>query len=215
MNTFLSFAVLAFALFFCNIAERFISQKTGSPQSTNTNSAKPTDSQPTSSSDGVAEKYSLTPEQLTILNSGKEIKWDGQGMSWTVPANWKLTKAENLSLLWSQGSEAFLIVSISPMNADFPVDISTKAFYDGAVTRQQNGELEKLRYLELDGLKGIEFIETIYQGKDSPRRQQWIGYRKYAGQTQMVNIMLSTKGGNFDKHRDTFAAILSSTKMAQ
>ena len=214
----LSFGVLLFALSFCNIAERFTGQKTGS-SSTNSNTVKPADSnstsQPTSSGDGVGEKYALTPEQSAILNSGKEMKWDEQGMSWTVPASWKQTSAVPNSLMWSSSDGAFLIVSISPMGADFPTDVSLKAQYDGSVTRQKNGELEKLRYLELDGIKGIEFIETMLKGKDDPRRQQWIGFRKYAGQSQQVNIMLTTKGGLFDKQRDTFAAIMSSTKMAR
>ncbi|MBX7171678.1 MAG: hypothetical protein K1X72_12030 [Pyrinomonadaceae bacterium] len=214
----LSFGVLLFALSFCNIADKFIGQKTGT-NSSNTNSTKTTESNstssPTSSSDGVAEKYALTPEQSNILNGGKEMKWDEQGMSWTLPTGWKKMSSSPNSLQWALGTEAFLIVSISPMSADFPTDVSLKANYDGAVTRQKNGELEKLRYLELDGIKGIEFIETMLQGKDSPRRQQWIAFRKYAGQVQMVNVMLSTKGASFDKHRDEFAAIMSSTKMAQ
>lgn len=213
---FLSFGVLFLALSFCNLANRFIG-KTETPSS-NSNLTKTSDantSPNTSGGDGIADKYALTPEQSTILNGGKEVKWDEQGMSWTMPASWKKTKVELNSLLWSSSDGAFLIVSISPMGADFPVDISLKAFYDGAVTRQKNGELEKLRYLELDGIKGVEFIETMLKGKNDPRRNQWMGYRKYAGQVQLVNVMLSTMGGNFDKQRDTFAAIMSSTKMAR
>ncbi len=216
MNIFLSFGVLVFALSFCNIAERFTGQKTDK-SSTNSNSTKTADSnsQPTSSGDGVGEKYALTPEQSSILNGGKEAKWDEQGMSWTLPASWKKSKSDTTTLMYSSADSAFLIVSISPMGADFPTDISLKANYDGSVTRQKNGELEKLRYLELDGIKGIEFTETMLKGKDDPRRNQWIGFRKYAGQSQMVNVMLTTKGGSFDKQRDTFAAIMSSTKMAR
>lgn len=219
MKIILSFGLLFFSLSFCNIAEKFTGQKTGT-SSTNTNSVKPNESNSnssstTSSGDGVGEKYALTPEQSSILNSGKEMKWDDQGMSWTLPASWKKTSATALNAMWSSSDGAFLIVNISPMSADFPTDVSLKANYEGAVTRQKNGELEKLRYLELDGIKGVEFIETMLQGKDSPRRQQWIAFRKYAGQSQMVNVMLSTSGGKFDKHRDEFAAIMSSTKMAR
>ncbi len=218
MKILLSFGVLIFALSFCNLVSKFTGQKIDTTSNTASNSSKPTDSNTssnTSSGDGMAEKYSLTPEQSTILNGGKEIKWDEQGMSWTVPASWKKSSSTVNSLMWSSSDGAFLIVSISPMAADFPVDISLKANYDGAVTRQKNGELEKLRYLELDGIKGVEFIETMLNGKEDPRRNQWIAFRKYAGQVQMVNIMLSTKGGSFDKHRDEFAAIMSSSRMAR
>ncbi len=203
-----------FALSFCNITDRFIG-KTGEPQSSNANKTTEANSSPNAGGGEVAEKYSLTPAQSTILNNGKEMKWDEQGMSWTLPAGWKKTQAEPNSLLYSSPDGAFLIVSISPMGADFPTEISLKAQYDGSITRQKNGELEKLRYLELDGIKGVEFIETMLKGKDDPRRQQWIAFRKYAGQSQMVNVMLSTKGGSFDKQRDIFASIMSSTKMAR
>jgi len=216
MKIILSCGLFFFALSFCNIADRFVG-KTGDPQNNNTN--KPTNANSSSNSGGgggeSAEKYSLTPEQSTILNNGKEFKWDEQGMSWTLPSGWKKTSSEPNSLLCSSPDGAFLIVSISPMGADFPTEISLKAQYDGSITRQKSGELEKLRYLELDGIKGVEFIETMLKGKDDPRRQQWIAFRKYAGQSQMVNVMLSTKGGSFDKQRDIFAAIMSSTKMAR
>lgn len=215
MKTLLSLGFFCFALSFCNLADRFTGK---TDTNTPANSTKITESNTvsnTGSGDGIAEKYTLSPEQSNILSGGKEMKWDEQGMAWTLPASWKKISSAPTTLQWSSADQAFLIVSISPMSADFPVDISTKAYYDGAVTRQKNGELEKLRYLELDGVRGVEFVETEYQGKDSPRRHQWIGYRKYAGQVQMLNIMLSTKGGSFDKQRDLFAAVMSSTKITR
>jgi hypothetical protein len=111
------------------------------------------------------------------------------------------------------GDFQFLIVSISPMGEDFPTDISLKAFYDGAVTRKKNGEVEEVRWLELDGVKGVSFREAMPEGAEDPRRLQWMTYRKFAGQTQMVNLILSTKGRNFDKSLDTLYGILYTTKL--
>jgi hypothetical protein len=48
---------------------------------------------------------------------------------------------------------------------------------------------------------------------DDIRRLQWQAYRKYAGQTQLVNLILSTNGAAFPKHEDELYAILYSTKL--
>jgi len=108
---------------------------------------------------------------------------------------------------------ASLIVNISPMADDFPTDISLNAFYEQAVNRKKNGEVDEVRWLELDGVKGVEFREAVPEGEDDPRRLQWLTYRKYAGQSQMVNLMLATAGRSFDKNRDAFYGILYSTKL--
>jgi hypothetical protein len=212
MKLLLPLGFLFFSLSFCNLANKFIGGKTDTPADSNVTK---TDS-PTSKTDEItAEKYSLTPEQSGILNSGKDMKWDEQGIGWTLPTGWKKTSSSPTTLVWSSSNGAFLIANVSPLGGDFPTDISLKANYDGSVTRQKNGELEKLRYVEIDGLKGIEFIEVMPNQKDDPRRHQWISFRKYAGQVQMLNFMLTTKGASFDKHRDEFAAIISSTKITR
>jgi hypothetical protein len=214
MKTIIAFGFFFFALSFCNLAERFTG-KSGTATPNNTTQTNSSDSNTASTGMGTAEKYTLTPEQSNILKDAKEIKWDEQGMSWTLPSGWKKTTSNPTTFMCSSPQGTFLIVNVSPMSADFPNDVSIKAYYDGAVTRQKNGELEKLRYLELDGVRGVEFLETEYQGKGSPRRHQWIGYRQYAGQNQMLNVMLSTNGANFDKNRDIFAAVMSSTKITR
>ena len=97
----------------------------------------------TSSSDtgGDAEKANPTAAQTQALAGGETAKWENQGMSWTVPPNWKEASKESKSLLWRSpggGDAANLIVSISTMDESFPTDISIKAFYDGAKTRFKN-----------------------------------------------------------------------------
>lgn len=214
MKTLISLGFFCFALSFCNLTEKFMS-KGGTNSANNTTQTNSSDSNTASTGMGSAERYSLTPEQENILKDAKEIKWDEQGISWTLPNGWKKTTSSPTTFMCSSPQGTFLIVNVSPLAADFPNEVSLKANYDGSVTRQKNGELEKLRYLELDGVRGIEFIETEYQGKSSPRRHQWIGFRKYAGQNQMLNVMLSTDGAKFDKNRDIFAAVMSSTKIVR
>src|SRR5918912_1095002 len=137
---------------------------------------------------------------LSLCNLTKRLG----GSSETTNFNWKSPGT------WDA---AFLIANISAMSDDFPTETSLKAFYDGAKTRSKNGEVDELRWLELDGVKGVQFRESAPEKQDDPRRLQWITYRKYAGQTQMVNLILSTRGQDFARHQDTLYAILYSTKL--
>jgi len=116
------------------------------------------------------------------------------------------------SLNYSSPDNAFLLVNISTLGDNFPVDISLKAYHEQAMQQLKNGKYESVKMVEIDGIAGVEFVEAPPAGKEDPRRHQWIAYRKYLGQTQQLNIMTSTKGSNFGKHSDDFPAILYSMK---
>ena len=198
--------VLVFGLSLCNLTERF--RQSGSSGGSSSTTA--------SESGAKAEKAQPSAAQLAALAGGQNITWDKQGMSWTVPPNWTKTTDETKSLVWrSPGSfdAASLIVSISPMDRNFPTDSSLQAFYDGAKTRMDNGEVDELKWIEIDGLKGVQFRESNPESPDGHRRLQWLAYRDYAGQVQMVNLMLATTGKEFARHQDTMYAILYSTKI--
>jgi len=198
---------LGLVLSLCNLGDKL---KTGD---------KSTGSGKSASSDtgGDAEKATPTAAQTQALAGGATATWENQGMSWTVPPNWKEYSKESKSLLWRSpggGDAANLIVSISPMDESFPTDVSIKAFYDGAKTRFKNSEVDELKWLEIDGVKGVQFRESDPETPDGIRRLQWLAYRKYAGQVQMVNVMLSTSGKDFLKHQDAMYGVLYSTKLA-
>jgi len=199
--------VLGFALTLCDLSNKL---------RTATNSKGSGKSTSSSNSSGDAETATPTAAQIEALAGGQTVKWDQQGMSWTVPPQWKQVSNESKELVWSSpgGSDAAnLIVSISPMDESFPTDVSIKAFYDGAKTRQKNGEVDELKWLEIDGLKGVQFREANPEKPDGFRRLQWMAYRKYAGQVQFVNLMLSSNGRGFPKHQDAMYGVLYSTKI--
>ena len=201
--------VLGLALSLCNLTSKLKSAG-------NSNSNSGGSGTPSSSSDITAEKAQPNAAETAALAGGEEIKWSKQGMSWTMPPKWtKVTDDRNSFALRSPGSwdAANMIVSISAMADDFQVDVSIKAYYDGAKTRMKNGELDQVRWLEIDGVKGIQFREATPDKPDDIRRMQWIAYRTYAGQVQMVNIILSTDGKDFARHQDTMNGVLYSTKL--
>ena len=200
--------VLGFALSLCNLTNKL--------KSSNTSGGPGKSASSSGDSGSSAEHATPTAAQLQALAGGQSVKWDQQGMSWTVPPSWKEQTNESKELVWRSpgGSEAAnLIVSISPMDESFPTDISIQAFYDGARTRQKNGEVDELKWLEIDGLRGVQFREANPEKPDGFRRLQWMAYRKYAGQVQLVNLMLSTNGKGFPSHQDEMYGIMYSTKL--
>lgn len=208
MKQILALVVLGFALSLCNLTSKL----TGTNKSADP--AKPATTATDSS--GEVERPTATAAQMEALAGGQPVKWDQQGMSWTVPAKWKETTNDTKMLVWRSpgGSDAAnLIVSISAMDESFPTEISIKAFYDGAKTRAKNGEVDEVKWVEIDGLKGVQFREANPEKADDFRRLQWMAYRKYAGQVQLVNLMLSSNGAGFPKHQDAMYGVLYSTKI--
>ena len=204
---------LALALSLCNITERFTGKNANQSNSGSGSSSTAGGGSATTGGEPV-EHPEPTMAQTKTLEGGQEVKWDQQGITWTMPAGWKKQTVETKMLTYgAPGNTAFMTASISPMGEDFPTDISTKAFYDGTVTRKKNGEVDELRYLEIDGVKGVQFRESNPEKPDDIRRLQWIAYRKFAGQTQMVNLILSSNGKNFPGRQDELYAILYSTKL--
>ena len=205
MKNILLVLLIAFALSLCNLSERFKGGSSGSG------------SKATGGSSRTVETAKPTAEQTAALAGGQEKKWDKQGMSWTIPPNW--TEETNESKMFVMrspggGNAASLIVNISPMDADFPTDASIQAFFDGAESRAKNGEVDEVKWVEIDGLKGVQFREANPEKPDGHRRLQWMAYRKYTGQTQMVNVMLASEGKDFERHKNAMYGILYSMKVA-
>ena len=199
--------LLGFALSLCNLTNKL--KPSG-------NSSSPAKSTTKSSGGSDAERPVANEAQTAALAGGKTLKWDAQGMEWTVPPKWTETENDSKQLTWRSpgGWEAAnLIVSISPMDENFPADISINAFFDGAKTRMKNGEVDEVKWVELDGVRGVWFREANPEKPDGFRRLQWMAYRKYAGQVQLVNVMLSSSGSGFPKHQDEMYGVLYSTKL--
>lgn len=148
---------------------------------------------------------------------GQRITWTQQGLQWMVPAQWKQMSADSRTFHYmSPGtSEAGnLIVSISPMPASFPIDVSLKATYDANREKIGWGEYAEVKYLDLDGVKGVLTREATPEHEENPQRLMWLGYRDYNGQMQLVNVMLASRAKDFPRHEDTFLAILKTTRLA-
>jgi hypothetical protein len=163
-----------------------------------------------------AEAPSPTAEQRAAVAGGQTAEWEQQEITWTVPQKWKKFSAESQSFMWrSPGSwdAASLIVSVAPMSADFPAEISLQSYYD--TFKRDKQKYTDVRWLKLGGVKGVVFREASPEGADDPQRLQWIGYRDYKGQKQYVTIMLASQGKYFAQHEDAMYGVLYSTEMGE
>ena len=198
---------MVFAVAACNLTNKF--KKT---DATNSNSSSTSSSNPSKMGDEPVEKAAPTAAQTAALANGQEAKWDQQGITWTLPPNWKKQEVRNETLSYG-GDGAFLIVNISTMDASFPTDISIKAMHEGAKTEFKNGKYDEVKWLELDGVRGVEFRQSKQEMAGDIRRLEWQAYRTYAGQSQMVTMILSTSDSAFPKHEDELYAIMYSTRV--
>src|SRR5215204_3338253 len=107
--------VFGLALSLCNL-----SKKLHGGGSSNTNSGTSSSS---NSGGAAAEHGEATSAQVAALSGGSDIKWEQQGMSWSVPPKWTEATNESKMFVWrSPGGfdAANLIVNISPMDESFP-----------------------------------------------------------------------------------------------
>ena len=178
MKPILAVVLIGFALSLCNLSERF---KKGS-------SSSGTSSSSSSSSDGPVERAQPTAAQTAAIAGGKEAKWERQGMSFTVPANWTGEESDSKSFMMRSpgGSDAAsLIVSIAPMDENFPADSSLQAYYDSAKSQAKNGEVDEVKWVEIDGLKGVQFREASKEQPDDHRQIALDGLSKVHGPTSI------------------------------
>lgn len=200
--------VLVFALMACNLSSKLRGNSNSDSSSSSSSSGNPgkVDGEP-------VEKPNPTAAQQAAIANGQEAKWDQQGVTWTLPSSWKKGDVRNEGFN-ANGSGAFLTASISPLpQMENLVDTSLKAMYEAAKTQQKIGKYDEVRWLEIDGVRGVGFRESKQEMPGDIRRLEWQAYRKFAGSTQMITLILSTDSGNFPKHEDELYGILYSMKI--
>lgn len=163
--------------------------------------------------DDPVEKANPTAAQTAALANGQEVKWDQQGITWTLPPHWSKNEVRNELLSYSgKGAHLSVAISVMPQMKDL-VDASSKAMMEAAKTQKKIGKYDEVRWLELDGVRGIAFRESKQEMAGDIRRLEWQAYRTFAGNTQLITMILSTDSGEFAKHEDELYGILYSTKV--
>lgn len=211
MKSLITVSLFLAVLSFCGLSEKVKNLSTGESRG-NAQSNSSSGSSATGSSKVEPEKPVLSSAQQAVIDTGDPIEWVEQGLRWTMPPNWKKMDVKKETFNYTSPDNAFLLVNVTSMPDNFPADQSINAYYEQAMQQLKAGKYQSVRLLELDGIPGVEFVESPPESKDDSRRHQWIGYRTYLGQQQMLNVMATTRGSNFAKHQDDFTAVLYSLK---
>jgi hypothetical protein len=159
----------------------------------------------------VYERPSPTPEQEAAVAGAEPVTWPQQGIAWSLPGSWTRASADERSCLFQGGGGAALSASATPMAAGTSPESSLEAFYAQSVPKQKGGAYDELRYLELDGVKGVLWREAAPSAAGARRNLNWIGYRKRGGGEQLVTITLGSPAGDFARHEPALYGILYST----
>ena len=196
--------VLGFALSLCNLTNKLKpSSKSGGPGKTATGS---------SDTDGAVEKATPTAAQTAALAGGQDVKWDAQGMSWTVPPKWT-ESTESKEFLWRSpgGFDAANLIVTSRRWTK----VSNRHKHQGVLRSgeelMKNGEVDEVRWLEIDGLRGVEFREA----NPKSRMDQTIavdGISKVC-RPGAVGGPDAESSGQLPKHQDAMYGVLYSTKL--
>ena len=190
----------------CNLVGKRGSNGNSNSSSSSSKGANSVDGEP-------VEKASPTAAQSAAIANGQTVSWDQQGITWTLPANWSKNDVRNEALTYSGGGAHLTVaISVMPQMASL-VDTSIKAMYTSAKTEQKVGKYDEVKWLELDGVRGVEFRESVQERPDDIRRLEWQAYRTFAGSTQLITMILSTDSGEFPKHQDELYGIMYSTKV--
>lgn len=204
MKKFLAlFALLSVALA-CNLMGR---------KGSNSNSGSSSSGTSATSDGEPVDKANPTAAQQAAIANGQTVTWEQQGITWTLPASWRKNDVRNESLSYSGGGAHLTVaISVMPQMADL-AETSIKAMYEAAKTQQKIGKYDEARWLELDGVRGVAFRESVQERPDDIRRLEWQAYRTFAGSTQLITMILSTDSGDFAKHEDALYGVLYSTKV--
>src|SRR5688500_3022573 len=113
MKSILSLALITFALTFCGLGDRLKQLSSSGGANTNSASNSSSPSTATSSSSGSVETPKPTAAQQSIIDSGTDVTWSEQGMSWKLPSTFKKMSVMKESLNYGAPGSGFLIASIS------------------------------------------------------------------------------------------------------
>ncbi|MBK6428162.1 MAG: hypothetical protein IPF82_18845 [Blastocatellia bacterium] len=164
------------------------------------------------------ESPSPTPGQQAAIAGGTETSWEGQGITWTLPKGWsKQSVSPEMFSYKSPGTwdAGWITVSISVVPDSIPTDVSLNAMHQAALDQQKLGKYTEVRWLVLDGVRGVQFLEKSPDDSSDVQRLQWQAYRSYNGQKQLINLMVHSSGKGFPTHVDALYGILYSTKLTK
>ena len=144
-----------------------------------------------------------------------------EGATFQIPADWK--KNPYMETLWGNRKGSSVILSLRTLTPEdilraggdsFEKDL--EMFYES----HKRGGTEDVRYLEIDGVKGVHFLndyEGFAPGFKSMQKMSvwWVFQRMYKGQRQLGSISFSVPASDFPKRKAEIYRMIQATKFAK
>src|SRR5881394_3985874 len=99
MKNLVPLALLVLVVSACNLSNKLKSNKNDGSSSSSSSSSN----NPTKVGNEPVEKPAPTDAQIAALANGEDVKWDEQGITWTLPPGWKKQTVSNNSFNYSLG----------------------------------------------------------------------------------------------------------------
>ncbi len=217
MKLLLPLGLLMFVLSFCGITDMVKDAGKESGEKPDAEKSESGDDKKADAADEDVKEAKLTSDMEAKLD-GDKLVWEEQGIEFKLPKGWPKIMQNKTMINYGTPANGFLIANISSMPSSFTPEtreISLKATYDQQVQKAKEGGNELVQWTMINGVKGVEWVEAMPEDKSDARRHQFIGYREFNDQIQMLNIMVSTQGSNFDSKKDVFNAVLYSMTIAK
>src|SRR5258708_17927939 len=161
------------------------------------------------------------------LNANPDLKgtrtfvWAETGMILTLTEGWRrnLENDDNSERAWISRDNSRFSVRVATYKVDNgsgSIEDETNGFYQD---HKKGGE-EDLRYLEIDGIKGVHYLrnekgfDKNYASQDE-KRIIWNAQRMYKGGRQIINVTVSSPTQGFTKDHETLYGLLQSIKFTQ
>ncbi len=168
----------------------------------------------------TGSQSSKTPESNPAPDSKKAqtFVWTKLGLSLAFTEGWRMESEiddESQRKITGPDNSRFS-VRVTTYESKFgnrSIEEETKDFYK---THENAGE-EDLRYLEVDGVRGVHYVrdEKGWDEKYQPQDQRhivWSAQRNYNGTRQVINVTLSSPSTSFARRRETLYWLLQSIR---
>lgn len=158
----------------------------------------------------------------TQVENGRKYVWADGGVSVVVPKNWEKRQESAGGFMWLMpatppyGGEPSLNVGVmvSPRGDEVPAD-ALESDYEFLLTQQKDGKVKNLKFLVIDGVKGVYSEPSEGTESFDERGITWKSLRTRDGKRQLLLFNLRTTQKRYEQVKSDLEKVLYSIKFLQ
>lgn len=162
----------------------------------------------------------VAPEGVAVAN-GQQYTWADGGVSVTLPKNWEKRSESPAGFRWMISYDSKLQISDLAINVneminprgEIPAD-ALESDMRFQLNQQKAGKVAEVKYLTIDGVKGVFHREADGNAPYNARGLVWKSLRTFRGKRQLLLFNLTVTERNNAKFRGELEKILYSIKFS-